>query len=76
MRRRTPLGLVIAPTRELAIQVQRELDWLYAAAGIRTATCVGGMDMRSERRTLERGPIWSSERRGGCATTSRGAGST
>nr|WP_156829128.1 DEAD/DEAH box helicase [Amorphus coralli] len=50
-----PLGLVIAPTRELAIQVQRELDWLYAEAGIRIATCVGGMDMRTERRALERG---------------------
>ncbi|HEV2505285.1 MAG TPA: DEAD/DEAH box helicase [Mesorhizobium sp.] len=50
-----PLGLVIAPTRELAIQVQRELDWLYAAAGVRIATCVGGMDMRRERRALESG---------------------
>ena len=50
-----PLGLVIAPTRELAMQVQRELDWLFAVAGIRTATCVGGMDMRSERRALDRG---------------------
>jgi len=50
-----PLALVIAPTRELAIQVQRELDWLYAAAQIETATCVGGMDMRKERRALERG---------------------
>jgi ATP-dependent RNA helicase DeaD len=50
-----PLGLVIAPTRELAIQVQRELDWLYAATGMVTASCVGGMDMRKERRALERG---------------------
>ncbi len=50
-----PLGLVIAPTRELAVQVQRELDWLYAPAGIQTATCVGGMDMRTERRALDRG---------------------
>lgn len=50
-----PLGLVIAPTRELAIQVQRELDWLYAAASVRIATCVGGMDMRRERRALESG---------------------
>src|SRR5690606_10471111 len=39
-----PLGLVIAPTRELAMQVRNELDWLYADAEIRTATCVGGMD--------------------------------
>ena len=50
-----PLALVIAPTRELALQVQRELDWLYAEAGARTASCVGGMDARAERRTLERG---------------------
>jgi len=50
-----PLGLIIAPTRELAIQVQREIDWLYGEAQIRTATCVGGMDMRTERRALERG---------------------
>jgi ATP-dependent RNA helicase DeaD len=50
-----PLGLIIAPTRELAIQVQRELEWLYGATRIQTATCVGGMDMRKERRALERG---------------------
>jgi ATP-dependent RNA helicase DeaD len=50
-----PLGLVIAPTRELAIQVQRELEWLYADAEVRIATCVGGMDMRNERRALDRG---------------------
>ncbi|MGN6489738.1 MAG: DEAD/DEAH box helicase, partial [Devosia sp.] len=25
-----PLALLIAPTRELALQVQRELQWLYA----------------------------------------------
>ena len=28
-----PLALVVAPTRELALQVQRELTWLYADAG-------------------------------------------
>ena len=50
-----PLGLIIAPTRELALQVQRELSWLYADAGVATASCVGGMDMRKERRALERG---------------------
>jgi len=41
-----PLALVIAPTRELALQVQRELAWLYAPAGGRLAACVGGMEMR------------------------------
>jgi ATP-dependent RNA helicase DeaD len=50
-----PMALVIAPTRELALQVQRELGWLYAKAGGRLASCVGGMDARSERRQLERG---------------------
>ena len=41
---RQPLALVIAPTRELALQVSRELIWLYAKLGGRIATCVGGMD--------------------------------
>ena len=50
-----PLGLVIAPTRELALQVARELDWLYGKAGAQIATCVGGMDYRSEKRALDRG---------------------
>lgn len=50
-----PLALVVAPTRELALQVQRELDWLYGETGAQFATCVGGMDARKERRALERG---------------------
>ncbi|TNC48463.1 DEAD/DEAH box helicase [Rubellimicrobium rubrum] len=52
----TPLALAIAPTRELALQVARELGWLYGEAGGQVATCVGGMDYRTERRALERGP--------------------
>ncbi|MBO6795560.1 MAG: DEAD/DEAH box helicase [Maricaulis sp.] len=51
----SPLALVIAPTRELALQVQRELQWLYGEAKARIASCVGGMDPRSERKALERG---------------------
>ncbi len=50
-----PLALVIAPTRELALQVSRELRWLYEPAGVQIATCVGGMDASKERRTLRRG---------------------
>ncbi|MDI7864796.1 DEAD/DEAH box helicase [Rhizobiaceae bacterium n13] len=50
-----PLALAVAPTRELALQVQRELEWLYEFTGATVASCVGGMDMRTERRTLERG---------------------
>ena len=52
---REPLALVIAPTRELALQVSRELEWLYAKAGARIATCVGGMDASRERRLLNQG---------------------
>ncbi|HEY4192412.1 MAG TPA: DEAD/DEAH box helicase [Mesorhizobium sp.] len=50
-----PLALAVAPTRELALQVARELEWLYEMTGATIATCVGGMDMRTERRALERG---------------------
>jgi ATP-dependent RNA helicase DeaD len=52
---REPLALVIAPTRELALQVQRELEWLFGKAGARVASCVGGMDIRAEHRALDRG---------------------
>ena len=51
----SPLALVIAPTRELALQVARELDWLYQGASAKIATCVGGMDYRTEKRALDRG---------------------
>ncbi|MET0337269.1 MAG: DEAD/DEAH box helicase, partial [Caulobacter sp.] len=50
-----PLALVIAPTRELAIQVERELTWLYAQAGARIVSCVGGMDLRKQMRDLNFG---------------------
>lgn len=50
-----PLALVIAPTRELALQVTRELEWLYAPSGGTVTSCVGGMDMRTERQALARG---------------------
>jgi len=52
----TPMALVIAPTRELALQVQRELGWLYQEAGARTASCVGGMEIRRELGALQQGP--------------------
>lgn len=50
-----PLALIIAPTRELALQVKREFDWLYEMTGAKIASCVGGMDMRTERNNLARG---------------------
>ncbi len=50
-----PLVLVIAPTRELALQVHAELTWLYEQAGGRIVSCVGGMDARREQRLLAAG---------------------
>ena len=50
-----PLALVVAPTRELALQVHRELTWLYAEALARIVACVGGMDARREQRALSYG---------------------
>lgn len=50
-----PLALIVAPTRELALQVHRELAWLYQHTGARVVSCVGGMDPRREQRELEAG---------------------
>jgi len=51
----TPVALIIAPTRELALQVERELKWLYEHTGARITACVGGMDAGQERRRLSFG---------------------
>lgn len=50
-----PAALIVAPTRELALQVTKELQWLYAAAGGKVASCIGGVDIRDERRALSKG---------------------
>lgn len=50
-----PHAIVIAPTRELALQVHKELTWLYADTGLKIGSAVGGMDPRAERKALERG---------------------
>jgi len=47
-----PAALIITPTRELALQVKKELDWLYAETDLVLASAVGGMDIRTERRAL------------------------
>jgi ATP-dependent RNA helicase DeaD len=50
-----PLALIVAPTRELALQVHRELAWLYQYADGHVVSCVGGMDPRREQRELAAG---------------------
>lgn len=52
-----PRALVITPTRELAAQVQRELEWLYAdLAAATVAVVTGGTSVSVERRALRRRP--------------------
>jgi ATP-dependent RNA helicase DeaD len=51
-----PRALVIAPTRELAKQVEEELSWLFEPLGATTVSVTGGTSVRDERRDLSRGP--------------------
>lgn len=51
-----PRALVVAPTRELAKQVEEELSWLYAPLGVRVVSVTGGASVRDERRALAGGP--------------------
>jgi ATP-dependent RNA helicase DeaD len=52
-----PTALVIVPTRELAAQVQGELQWLYAnLRGLKVEVVTGGTSIEGERRALARGP--------------------
>src|SRR5258705_3381461 len=50
-----PLALIVAPTRELALQVHRELAWLYRYADARVVSCVGGLAPARKRRELAEG---------------------
>jgi ATP-dependent RNA helicase DeaD len=51
-----PRVMVVAPTRELAKQVEEELAWLYAALGASVTSVTGGASVRDERRALAAGP--------------------
>ncbi|KAM4540630.1 ATP-dependent RNA helicase DDX24 [Fundulus diaphanus] len=50
------LGLVLTPTRELAVQVKHHIDAVARHAGIQTAIVVGGMSQQKQRRMLKRQP--------------------
>lgn len=52
-----PTALIITPTRELAVQVRTELQWLYAnLRATRVEVVTGGTDLGGERRMLRRPP--------------------
>jgi ATP-dependent RNA helicase DeaD len=48
-------ALVVAPTRELAGQVQRELKWLFARTDTRLAAFTGGTPVSGDMVSLRRG---------------------
>lgn len=49
-----PRGLVLAPTRELAIQIQQRLEEPAAALGLRVLAVVGGVNINNHIRSLAR----------------------
>ncbi|XP_006839690.1 PREDICTED: ATP-dependent RNA helicase DDX24 [Chrysochloris asiatica] len=54
--KRPLLGLVLTPTRELAIQVKQHIDAVARFTGIKTAILVGGMSAQKQQRMLNRQP--------------------
>lgn len=49
-------GLVILPTRELAVQVEESLRRLGAGVGLRTVVLIGGAPMRPQVQAIQRDP--------------------
>jgi superfamily II DNA/RNA helicase len=54
-RPRRPRALVLAPTRELAAQIQKELELLAHARGVRVHTVYGGVGYEKQKKALRRG---------------------
>ncbi|WP_450104097.1 DEAD/DEAH box helicase [Rhodococcus triatomae] len=50
-----PRGLVLAPTRELATQIERALDESALALGLRLASATGGVPTKTQAQRLARG---------------------
>uniref|UniRef100_A0A3Q2DVJ5 ATP-dependent RNA helicase n=1 Tax=Cyprinodon variegatus TaxID=28743 RepID=A0A3Q2DVJ5_CYPVA len=50
------LGLILTPTRELAVQVKHHIDAVAKFTDIQTAIVVGGMSQQKQRRMLKRRP--------------------
>ena len=50
------MGLIILPTRELALQVEEMLHRVGRPLGLRTALLIGGMSMRPQMSAIHRNP--------------------
>ncbi|XP_068004933.1 ATP-dependent RNA helicase DDX24 [Melanerpes formicivorus] len=55
-KKRPLLGLVLTPTRELAVQVKHHIDAVAKFTGIKTAILVGGMAAQKQERVLNQKP--------------------
>ncbi|MBX3723807.1 MAG: DEAD/DEAH box helicase [Turneriella sp.] len=51
-----PVALVLAPTRELVVQIADEADFFAEAAGLKLTTIFGGVDHDKQRREIAQGP--------------------
>ena len=54
---RPPAGLVLAPTRELALQIEEELRGIAAARGLRVAAVYGGAGLEKQAKQAARAHI-------------------
>lgn len=52
-----PRALIIAPTRELAIQIGKDADGLNRFTGLRTVVLFGGMDFTKQQRLIDEGLV-------------------
>ncbi|MGB1239958.1 MAG: DEAD/DEAH box helicase, partial [Pseudomonadales bacterium] len=52
-----PRALIIAPTRELALQIASDAKSLSKYTGLNTVALVGGMDYAKQRDEMARGPV-------------------
>ena len=53
--RRTPRALVLAPTRELALQVQESFETYAAGTDLRVVTIYGGVSIVPQKQAIQRG---------------------
>ncbi len=66
---RKPRGLVLVPTRELALQVHKSLATYGVPANLRVTAIFGGVSIRPQIRSCSAAPTSSSPRRAACSIT-------
>ena len=64
-----PIGLVLAPTRELALQITETIKPLADALELSATTIFGGVSQKPQEKALARASISSSPARGASSTS-------